>query len=131
MKKNIGPWSVLLLILLGSIGYTSLTSERRIREPIETTYTVESKEFRDSLGNLLGAPLVEGNTMTELLNGDEIFGSMLDAIKSAKKTITFEMYIWSSGKESDRFVNAFIDRARNGVKVHVIVDTIGSAKLKK
>jgi cardiolipin synthase len=80
------------------------------------------------MSNLLGAPLVDGNAVTELLNGDEIFGSMLEAIRSAKTTITIEKYIWSSGVVSTQFVAALSDRARAGVKVHILVDAVGSAK---
>jgi phosphatidylserine/phosphatidylglycerophosphate/cardiolipin synthase-like enzyme len=41
--------------------------------------------------------LVDGNRVETLLNGDQIFPAMLAAIRAAKKTITFETYIYWSG----------------------------------
>src|SRR5688572_14712268 len=124
-----------IIVLAGFVlpfsGCSWLTSERRIRQPIEASYSVEDPQFRTSMSELLGAPLVGGNQVTELLNGDRIFGSMLEAIRGAKKTITLEMYIWSSGEVSDRFVEALSERARAGVKVHIVVDAVGSVGLKK
>ena len=47
-------------------------------------------QFERAMGVLLGPPIVEGNRVQTLLNGDQIFPSMLDAIRSAKKTIVTE-----------------------------------------
>ena len=80
---------------------------------------------------LLGPPLLEGNTVRVLSNGDQIFPAMLEAIHGAERTITIEQYIWSPGKVSAQFVEALSERARAGVKVHIIVDGIGSMKLTK
>ena len=49
------------------------------------------------MGVLLGPAIVRGNEFKVLRNGDEIFPSMLEAIKSAQKSITFETYIYWSG----------------------------------
>jgi len=126
---------VLLRILLAAVlmtgtGCSSLSLGKRIREPIKADYAIQDTEFRDSIGNLVGSPLVDGNNITELLNGDEIFGSMVKAIQGAKTSITMEMYIWSSGKASDPFVDAIVERARAGVKVRLLIDAVGSARLK-
>jgi cardiolipin synthase len=63
------------------------------------------------------------------LNGDEIFPSMLSAIRSAERSITFESYIYWSGSIGRDFADALSDRARAGVKVHVLLDWLGSSKL--
>jgi cardiolipin synthase len=120
-----------MLGLFTTLGCSNLTQERRIREPIQVDYSIQSTEFRDSVGNLLGASMVEGNNVVELLNGDQIFGEMLKAMRTAQKTITHETFIWSSGKVSDSFVEVLSERAKAGVKVHVIIDAFGSNKLKK
>lgn len=132
-KKNSRLTAALLVPLFISLlspGCSNLTQERRIRQPITIDYSIESAAFRDSIGNLLGASMVEGNNVVQLLNGDQIFSSMLEAMRGAKKTITHETFIWASGKVSDQFVEVLCERARAGVKVHVIVDTFGSHKLK-
>jgi cardiolipin synthase A/B len=106
-------------------------SEKEIRRGVKTEYSVSDPAFRASISPLLGAPLVEGNSIVELQNGDEIFSAMLEGIRAARKTITFETFIWSSGEVSTQFVDALAERAQAGVKVHVIADAIGSWRLKK
>src|ERR1019366_8240574 len=64
-----------------------------------------------------------------LENGDEIFPSMLQAIRGAQKTITFETYIYWAGEIGQQFAMALSERARAGVKVHVLVDWVGSSKM--
>ena len=121
--------AILLTLLIGTSGCSTLFPEKRIREPIHADYSVSEPEFANSISRLLSAPLVASNKVVELVNGDQIFPAMLEAIRNAQKTITFEMYIWSSGEISKRFVEALSERARAGVKVHIIVDTFGSGKL--
>jgi cardiolipin synthase len=54
---------------------------------------------------------------------------MLEAIKGARKTISFETYIYWDGKVGQRFADAFSERARAGVKVHVTIDWAGSVTM--
>ena len=106
-------------------------SRKPIRKEIVTEYSVKDPAFYNSINGLLGRSFVDGNDVKTLVNGDEIFPEMLVAIRAAKKTITLETYIWSEGKICDEFKKALIERAGAGVKVHVIVDGMGSLKLKK
>jgi cardiolipin synthase len=103
--------------------------EKQITERITHTYTIADPQFRRSMGVLLGPPLVDGNRVDTLVNGREIFPSMLAAIKSARKTVTFETYIYWSGRIGKEFADALADRARAGVRVHVLVDWIGSSRM--
>jgi cardiolipin synthase A/B len=81
------------------------------------------------MGTLLGSGILDGNRVETLLNGDEIFPAMLEAISSAKTTITFETFIYWSGSIGSEFTKALAERARAGVKVHVLLDWIGSNKM--
>ncbi|MGZ5136935.1 MAG: hypothetical protein ACXWCX_03930 [Burkholderiales bacterium] len=65
-----------------------------ITQHIDHRYAVADGEFLRSMGVLLGPPLLPGNKVDTLINGDEIFTAMLEAIRSAKNTITFESYIY-------------------------------------
>ena len=77
------------------------------------------------MGHLLGPPLVKGNKIAPLENGDQIFPAMLNGIRSAKRTITIENFLFREGEVSDAFAEAVADRARNGVKVHFLQDALG------
>ena len=59
------------------------------------------------------------------VNGDQIFPAMLSAIRSAKRSITFETYVFWDGEIGRQFTEALAERARAGVKVHAILDAHG------
>lgn len=103
--------------------------EKRITRRVEHEYDIASPQFVRTMGVLLGPPLVTGNRTETLLNGDQIFPSMLQAIGAAKKNIDFETYIYWSGRVGQAFADALSDRARAGVKVHILVDWVGSQKM--
>jgi cardiolipin synthase len=81
------------------------------------------------MGVLLGPTITSGNRVVTLVNGDQIFPAMLEAIRSAARTITFETYIYWSGDIGAEFAKALSERAKNGVKVHVLLDWLGSQKM--
>ena len=115
---------VCVLLLLNFMG-----GEKKIQRRIERLYSLEDPSFKHELGVLLGPPFTEGNRHQVLLNGDQIFAPMLATIRSAEKSITFETYIYWSGDIGREFADALSERARKGVKVHVLLDWVGSAKV--
>jgi cardiolipin synthase len=124
-------------LLIGALGAIVLTllflnfraPEKQIQKQISHKYEIDDPQFRRELGTLLGPAIIDGNAIDDLENGDEIFPSMLAAIASAQHSITFETYIYWSGDIGRRFAEALRERARNGVKVHVLLDWAGSQKL--
>ncbi|HVF17467.1 MAG TPA: phospholipase D-like domain-containing protein [Steroidobacteraceae bacterium] len=106
-----------------------LQPEKRIQQHIVHRYAIEDQQFRRELGLLLGPPLVDGNAALNLENGDEIFPSMLAAIREAQQSITFESYIYWSGNVGREFAEALAARASAGVNVHVLMDWVGSQKM--
>lgn len=80
------------------------------------------------MGAILGAPFIGGNRVVTLNNGDQIFPAMLKAIRAAKRTITFETYVFEEGEVPRRFAEALAERARAGVKVHALLDAHGASK---
>jgi cardiolipin synthase len=105
--------------------------ERHLQHKIRTQFSVEDPQFEHSIGNLLGAPLVEGNSVEILVNGCRYFPAMLDAINSAEKSITMETFIFWSGDIGRKFTEALLDRANAGVKVHLLLDWFGCWKMEK
>ena len=81
--------------------------------------------------HLMGFPILEGNSIRTLVNGDQIFPAMLEAVRSAQKTITLETYIYWSGEIGREFADALSQRAKAGVPVYVIIDSYGGIKLDK
>jgi cardiolipin synthase len=106
-----------------------LVGEKRVKREITHLYTVDDPSFIKSMGVLLGPSIIDGNRFEALNNGDEIFPSMLQAIRSAQKTINFETYIYWSDEIGRQFSDALADRARHGVKVHLLIDAVGSSRM--
>ncbi len=123
--------AVAVTLVTGVMAYALTGSETKIERRIERLHAIDEPQFRHELGVLLGPQFVGGNRHRVLLNGDEIFPAMLGAIRAATTTITFESYIYWSGDIGSEFAQAFAERARSGVKVHVLLDWIGSAKMDK
>ena len=100
-------------------------AEKKVRHPIRADYNVGDDTFFRTMGHLLGPPLVKGNKIAPLENGDQIFPARLNGIRSAQRTITFENFLFREGEVSDAFAEALAERARNGVKVHFLQDALG------
>ncbi len=103
--------------------------EKQIRYHVEHRFAVEDSQFLRSMGQLLGPAILVGNEVKALHNGDQIFPAMLDAIRAAQKSITFETYIYWSGDIGQQFSDALCERAENGVKVHVLLDWVGTGRI--
>ena len=127
---------LVLLTALGTLTVVFLVQnwtgpEKKIEQQLPRLYESDDTEFRRALSSLLGPQIVEGNKVETLLNGDQIFPSMLAAIGAAQSTITFETYIYWSGSIGREFVDALTERARAGVRVHVLLDWFGSRKMEQ
>jgi cardiolipin synthase len=119
----------ILTLLVGFLALNFMPSEKQIETQLRRQYDVHDAQFRRSMGVLLGPPIIEGNHVETLLNGDQIFPAMLAAIRGAQKSITFETYIYWSESIGKEFSDALAERARAGVKVHLMLDFIGSMKM--
>lgn len=128
-RSNRLRYLVVFLFALHATGCATSGDEKVVKHPIPHLYGTEDPQFSRTMGTLLGMGILDGNRVDVLLNGDEIFPAMLQAIRSAKTTITFETYIYWSGSIGSEFTNALAERARAGVKVHVLLDWIGSNKM--
>jgi len=106
-----------------------LSGEHKTEREISSLVGVEDPEFSRAANVLFGSPLVAGNQVTPLYNGRQIFGAMLEDIRRAQKSITFETYIYWSGEVGAAFSRALVERAHAGVKIHLIIDAVGSAKM--
>ena len=120
-------FSVCLVALAGLYFWAKRAPE--LSQPLTLNFGPLTPAFAESAGPLLSAEFQSGNRISLYSNGDEFFPAMLADIRSAQKTVTMEAYIWSSGVISNQFIAALSERARAGVKVHVLVDGVGMRKL--
>jgi cardiolipin synthase A/B len=92
-------------IVLFTIAANFVRNERKVERALVSPYGIDDPQFPLSVGSLLGPPLLAGNAVIELLNGDAIFPAMLGAIGGARATITFETYIYWSGEIGQTFAS--------------------------
>ena len=122
-------FAVLIAVFAVIVIMNVTSGEKKITHEIDHQYGVADAEFAQTIGALLGPALLQGNRITALYNGDGIFPAMLDAIRGAERTITFETYIYWSGLVGRDFSDALAERARAGVRVHVMLDWVGAGKM--
>jgi cardiolipin synthase len=80
--------------------------EKKLEHRVERLYAVRDPQFQRSMGSLLGSPILPGNAVVDLQNGDDIFPSMLQSIRGAQRSIVFETYIYWSGEIGESFAVA-------------------------
>lgn len=104
------------------------TPEKQPGRTVEHGCSASDGQFRREM-SAMGRWILGGNRITALQNGEEIFPAMLDAIASARNSVTFETYIYWSGDIGRQFAHQLIERARANVLVKVLVDWAGSVKM--
>lgn len=71
-------------------------------------------------------PLLSGNQVKVLHNGEEAYPAMLASIAKAKQWILLSTYIFESNKTGHEFIEALSAAQERGVKVRVLVDGVGT-----
>ncbi|HEY5102266.1 MAG TPA: phospholipase D-like domain-containing protein, partial [Steroidobacteraceae bacterium] len=117
--------TLLTTALVVALAINLATAEKRLLYRPRRLYTSRDADFRRALGVLLGPPLVAGNEITTLINGEQIFPSMLEALNGAEMSVTFETFVFRDdiGKI---FCKALAAAASRGVRVRVLLDWFGS-----
>jgi cardiolipin synthase len=72
-----------------------------------------------------GAPLRDHNRIRLLKDAPQNYPAWLDAIRAARRTIHFEMYIIHEDDQGRMFADVLLQKAREGVKVRLLYDWMG------
>ena len=111
-------WLVLVFLFTPGINYH-----------LSRRTSVHADDFLYTLQSTCQAALHHGNRVTIATNGPQFYAAMLDAIRSATRSVNMECYIFQPGRVADDFIDALSERARIGVNVTIVVDAIGSFNL--
>ena len=71
-------------------------------------------------------PLVRGNHVEPLRNGEQAYPPMLDAIAGARRSLYLATYIFETDATGRRFIDALAGAKSRGLDVRVLVDGIGA-----
>jgi cardiolipin synthase len=96
---------------------------------IQSSIPATDPSFIEYVADLTGPSPTRRDRYDILVNGDQIFPPMLDAIANAKRRISLETYIYSTGKVASEFTEALVRAASRGVEVRAVIDAIGSSDI--
>ncbi len=70
-----------------------------------------------------------GHRYQLLVDGEQFFPAMLQAITEARQQILLDIYLFESGAVASRFIDAFVAAAERGVKLYILLDDFGARGL--
>jgi cardiolipin synthase A/B len=137
------PWAIVSIWAIGNmrwgwaIGSAAMATVSYLIAPaaappqfgLDHEFSTDSPEFLGTVAGATGSPLLEGNTVEVLNNGDAFYPPMLAAIEGAAVSITIEAYIYWTGEIGRTFAHALADRAKAVCHVKILLDAIGSANI--
>ena len=91
----------------------------------------DNSELALMLAKELQSPLTRRNKVKLLINGEEKFPEVLQAILDAKHHIHIEYYIYEQDEIGEKIEDLLIQKATEGVQVRFIYDDFGSPSIKK
>lgn len=121
---------VTIAAFIGLLFVTRGTAVRRVRgvgvdgAPVSP----EDDAFPIAVSLLTGTTLLPGNEVEVVLDGG-VFPRLWDDLRSARTSITIQMYYAISGEVTECLANILMERARAGVRVYVLYDAFGAKAL--
>lgn len=85
--------------------------------------------FAATLAAYAGSPVLGGNRVTPLFNGDEIFPAKLALIRSAVHTLDYAEYFYADGEIARGIAQALAERCQAGVRANVLLDAVGTLSM--
>ena len=116
-----------IVVFLGLV----IWSIRRHRDPdmkIECDAGLE--ELMPTLAGLSLGSAIEGNAV-EILENGKLWDVLIERIGKARHTVHYETFLWEEGKLGKRMAKALAERAKEGVKVRIMLDARGSKNIGK
>lgn len=92
---------------------------------------VDSTAFLNELEPLVNSKITRNNQFEVLENGENFYAAELDAMRQAKHSVNLEAYIFHKGKLTDQVLGVLTERAKAGVKVNLVLDSMGSLSTRK
>jgi cardiolipin synthase len=123
-KKLLG---LFLLGLFSVIAAFLLPQQKSPSYGLAHEVAVESPDFIPTIAGATGAPSTNGNKVELFINGARFYPAMLEAIRAARRSVTLEMYMFKDGEVARQFADAMTAKAREGVEVRLLLDSVGSS----
>ncbi len=105
---------------------TTVTPEEQARWELEQERFPVFEDMNLLTQHLTQRDLAPGNTVTPLINGDAAFPAMLEAIATARKSVSLASYIFDNDRAGNLFLEALKNASERGVEVRVLIDGVGA-----
>jgi cardiolipin synthase A/B len=92
---------------------------------------VDSPAFLNELEPLVNSKITRNNHLEVIENGENFYTAELDAMRHAQRSINLEAYIFHKGRVTDEVLSVLTERAKAGVKVNLVMDSMGSLSTRK
>jgi len=124
IPDNMNITKTLLLILILFSGCSTIRSINEIPNVI-----LGEASFYPTLAAHTDASIIAGNRVELLLNGEQIFPALLQAIRGARTSITYAQYLYEGGSIAYEIAEALAERCRAGVQVKILLDSLGAGPI--
>ena len=127
---------ILFAVILALIGILSVTHDTPVHSVIAEgdeggPPSISDPLFARTIELFTGTHIDPGNAVRILLNGNGTYPQLWKDIAAAQHTITVQMYYSQPGAVADTMAKYLIERARNKVRVLLLLDAFGSQPLKR
>src|SRR5512141_650962 len=119
---------IAVLLLIGVLDVVRGTPIREVGIPGDPAGcpSINDPFFRESIELLTKVDLEPGHHVEIFINGDQTYNRLWADLRSAKKSITMQMYYCNKGKMADQLHQILEERARAGVEVYFLFDSFGT-----
>jgi cardiolipin synthase len=92
---------------------------------------VDATVFIHQLEPMVNSKITRDNEIDVIENGDHFYDAEMQAMREARHSINIEAYIFHKGQVTDEVLDILTARARAGVHVNLVIDSVGSASTRK
>lgn len=124
-------YALIAVLLFSYLFYLVLFERGPLYRTSTPVHELSDQQRLRLLGALLGTPSKRIDSMRVLREGAELYDVQLAAIAAAKTSVHLEVYIFYSGHVADALLAALCERARRGVRVRVVIDAVGSLRIRR
>jgi cardiolipin synthase len=106
-------------------GWDSFPSHGDMDAVQEFPEAPQINELRKLSDRVVNSRLLSGNRITLLVNGENAYPAMLEAIGNSRRSVNLSTYIFDNDETGRRFADALLVAAVRGVEVRVLIDSLG------
>jgi cardiolipin synthase len=113
-----------LLAVTGATGCGGLPTHETL-----PSLSAADPAFAATMEAYTNSPVIGGNVIDVLVNGDAIFPAKLAAIRAARTTINYAEYFYAEGQIAQEIAQALAERCRAGVTANILLDGFGTLSM--